>query len=195
MMSKKKRKQYMARLEQIYRERDIEGLFQLENDGDFTFCLNPILWKDYCAVEGDIERMSRAGRTVFLCLLLDERIEDDGISSYFEESSGYYFGKYTQRTAAALREIGAVKAAGLLEQASRYVPREMLTCESPSREQVDQVWQHLDELDAIDHAWICGDNDYSSALIRRYAERHRDEFFARGDSGAPEGTAHGTEKR
>lgn len=173
MKSKKLLQKEREHWERIIKERDLEKLFQLEDNVDFSYGLYQIIYKEYEDCGKQIDALSHAKRTIWLCMFLDEVASLDGVISFFESGYGWY-AQYAGRTVAALKEIGAPKYAELFQQAIDILPEELCNGTDQSFEKVeDLMWDQLNEIENQLYDYPDGNiND----LIRNYAVAHRSEL-------------------
>lgn len=149
--------------DKIVKEQDIESLFQLFDNDDFSIALYEIL-SNKCGYNPDI--LNPNLKTIFLCMLMENAGQADHILSFLQED----FSKYADEVINALNEIGATKSSEIIKQAVQLLPE-------------DGSWFFDTASESLKNLMSKLDSDFSSYpdgqmrdLYRKFADKHRGDF-------------------
>ena len=99
-----------AQIQNIVKNRDWNALFAMDENGDFSWTLEQLLWSFVTnRVDGnlDISNLSHTQRVLFLVLELESATQADALLNFFEEG----FAIYGREAVQALEEVGASQCA------------------------------------------------------------------------------------
>ena len=143
-----------AQIQNIVKNRDWNALFAMDENGDFSWTLEQLLWSFVTnRVDGnlDISNLSHTQRVLFLVLELESATQADALLNFFEEG----FAIYGREAVQALEEVGASQCAAALNAVVDTLPNGIY----PKGDK--EFWDSI----------MSGKN---SDLCRTYAEAHRD---------------------
>lgn len=156
-------KAHMRYMDQLVKDKNIEALFQLNDNGDFSIALYNLLSQE-CDYHPD--RLNDTKRVLFICMLLENAGQADHILSFLQEG----FPQHAPEAAHALQEIGAMRSAEIIKQAVALLPK-------------DGKWflQHADEssqlvMAKLDHEFSGYPDGMLRDLYRKYADAHQSDF-------------------
>lgn len=120
-------------------------------------------------------RLSDPQRSMLYVLRLNYHVENDGFEDFFSCSCG----KNAAVTVAALKEVGALRSARLVQRAMDvFGPRGPSRHQEKRDEQLAELSREQeDELDRLTSEF-CEDQDDREILLLRYAIKHKDHFRA-----------------
>jgi hypothetical protein len=159
-------KNHLIERDKIVKEQNIDALFALKDNSDFSIALHEILISRY---ENNPDALSAIQLNLFLCMHLENAGQADHILSFLQE----WFPQHSKDVVNALKDIGAIKSAELIKQAVELLPK-------------DGSWffKTADENSQTLMAKI--DNEFSSYpdgmlqdLYRKYAENNTSEIYAK----------------
>jgi hypothetical protein len=127
--------------------------------GDYLAEEEPVavLWLDLVDIvyrdsprQAQLERLTPAGRTLYLAAIFEGEVINGGISQFFSNSSG----NYAHEALESLRRIGASLSAGLLEKSLRLFPNGVAPADRQERCELlfafeDREPQFLEELNHV----------------------------------------------
>ena len=149
--------------DKIVKEQDINGLFQLADNSDFSIALSEII-NNRCDYNPD--RLNNTQRVLFLCMRLVDAGQADHILSFLQEE----YSQWKHEAVNALKEIGAIKSAEIIRQAIDLLPEN-------NEWFFDTADEHSEKL-MNQH-----DRDFSNypdgsmpELYRKYAEKNRNDL-------------------
>ena len=102
-----------AQIKNIVKNRDWNALFAMDENDDFSWTLEQILWSFVTnRVDGnlDISNLSHTQKVLFLVLELESATQADTLLNFFEEG----FAIYGREAVQALEEVGASQCAVVL---------------------------------------------------------------------------------
>lgn len=112
-----------AALQGIINGQDWSSLFALDEDDDFSWALEQILWSFVeKGADGnwDLSNLTHTQRVLFLVLELENATQGDMLPTFFEEG----FAGYGREAVQALEEVGAVRCAAALSKAVDTLPND-----------------------------------------------------------------------
>jgi hypothetical protein len=149
--------------DKIVKEEDINGLFQLSDNDDFSIALYEIL-SNRCNFNPDT--LNPTHRTLFLCMLLENAGQADHILGFLQED----FPKYADETINALNKIDATKSSEIIKQAVQLLPKDGSCFFETANESSLNLMSRLDsEFSSYPDGLMCD-------LYRKFADNHRSDF-------------------
>jgi len=149
--------------DKIVKEEDINGLFQLSDNDDFSIALYEIL-SNRCNFNPDT--LNPTHRTLFLCMLLENAGQADHILGFLQED----FPKYADETINALNKIDATKSSEIIKQAVQLLPKDGSWFFETANESSLNLMSRLDsEFSSYPDGLMCD-------LYRKFADNHRSDF-------------------
>lgn len=156
-------KNQIRRRNKIVKDRNIDDLFQLTDNDDFTISLYEIL-SNQCGHKPDT--LNPRQRVLFLCIQLENAGQADSILSFLQED----FPEYAGEAVKALNEIGATKSAEIIKQAVRLLPENGSWFFDNADEDSQNLMIKFDtEFSGYPDGLMCD-------LYRKYADNHRSDF-------------------
>ena len=150
--------------DKIVKEQNIDALFQLSDNGDFTIALMEIL-NNQC--DYDPSTLNHVQRVLFLCIHLENAGQADSILGFLQED----YPDYTEEAVNALNEIGANKSAEIIKHAIELLPKDGTWFYETADKNSEELMNKLD-------------SDFSNYpdgrmrdLYRKYAEKYRYDLF------------------
>ena len=149
--------------DKIVNHQDMEGLFLLTDNDDFSTALYEIL-NNQCGYKPDT--LNPRQRVLFLCMHLENAGQADGILSFLQEG----FPEYASEAVNVLNEIGATKSATIIKQAVDLLP-----------ENGNWFFDNADEdsqklMSKLDGEFSSYPDGPLRDLYRKYADIHRKDF-------------------
>ncbi|MGV0923746.1 DMP19 family protein [Empedobacter tilapiae] len=149
--------------DKIVKEQNIDELFKLKDNSDFSIALHEILINKY---EHDSTSLNEIQLNLFLCIHIENAGQADSILSFLQE----FFPQYSTKVINSLNEIGAVKSSEIIRQAVEILPKDgswfFETADENKQEQIAKL-----------------DRDFSNYpdgkmtdLYRKYAENNRNNI-------------------
>lgn len=185
-MSKKEMKRRWAekeaQMQNIIKNRDWNALFAMDENGDFSWTLEQILWSFVTKrADGnlDISNLNHTQKVLFLVLELESATQADMLLNFFEEG----FADYGREAVRALEEVGASQCAAALNAVVDTLPNGIYP--KGNEEFWDSIMsgKNFDIWDKADSVLVDYTDGWFPDLCRTYAEAHKDtiqfEFVAR----------------
>lgn len=148
-----------------------QDILRIEDSTNMVVCLSGHIGKK-CGYGVATRNISRAELTIYLCQALEGEVNNGGFSQFFFNSSG----DYASETVEALREIGALKTAVILQKANSVYPNGLVPKDRDEREQYlldnEEVGKALSEAD--DAFYGCEEN--LAELSYTYVMNNRGQF-------------------
>jgi hypothetical protein len=148
--------------DRIVKDHDINGLFQLTDNSDFSIALSEII-SNKCDYKPDT--LNHTQRVLFFCIQLENAGQADSILGFLRD-----YPQWTYEAVNALKEIGATKSAEIIKQAVELLPKDgtwfLDTADAHSR----KLMKKLDTDFALYPDGLMPD------LYRKYADNHRGDF-------------------
>ena len=162
-----------AQIQNIVKNRDWNALFAMDENGDFSWTLEQLLWSFVTnRVDGnlDISNLSHTQRVLFLVLELESATQADALLNFFEEG----FAIYGREAVQALEEVGASQCAAALNAVVDTLPNGIYP--KGDKEFWDSIMsgKNSDIWDRADSVLVDYTDGCLSDLCRTYAEAHRD---------------------
>ena len=157
----------------IIKNRDWNALFAMDENDDFSWTLEQILWSFVTnKVDGnwDISNLSHTQKVLFFVMELENAIQADSLLNFFEEG----FAVYGREAVQALEEIGASQCAVALKAVVDTLPNGIYP--KGDKEFWDSIMseKNSDIWDKADYVLMDYTDGWFPDLCRTYAEEHRD---------------------
>lgn len=161
-----------AHMQNIIKNRDWNALFSLDENDDFSWTLEQILWSFVTKKEDetfDISNLNHTQKVLFLVQELENATQADALPSFFED-----FAIYGRDAVQALEEVGASQCAAALNAVVDTLPNGIY----PKGD--DEFWDSImsgknsDIWDEADSIFVDYTDGWFPDLCRTYAEAHRD---------------------
>ena len=159
----KEMKNQIQRRDKIVKDQNIEGLFLLTDNDDFSIALYEIL-NNRCNYNPDT--LNSTQKVLFFCMHLENAGQADHILGFLQED----FSKYADEAVNALNEIGASKSALIIQEAIKLLPEKG----SWFFDNADENSRNL--MSKLDSEFSSYPDGPMRDLYRKYAERHRSDF-------------------
>ncbi|MDO6743677.1 hypothetical protein Q4553_03770 [Tenacibaculum soleae] len=149
--------------DKIVKKQDIESLFSLNDNSDFSIALYEILVKRNGKKPNSLNEIEL---NLFLCMHLENAGQADSILTFLQE----WFPEQNEKVIKALNEIGATKSSEIIKKAVELLPENGNWFFENSNEESERIMNELD-------------SDFSNYpdgsmrnLYRKYAEKNRTEL-------------------
>lgn len=150
--------------EEIIKNEDIEALFLLEDNEDFSIILWEILTSRY---NKNTTSLNDVEMNLFLCINLENAGQADSILTFLQE----WFPNKHKEIVNALNEIGAVKSSDIIKKAIKLLPKNGSWFFDSADEKSIQIMEQLDK----------EFSDYPDGLMadlyRRYAVKYKTQML------------------
>jgi len=153
-------KNELIRRDKIVEEQNINELFNLKDNSDFSIALHEILVNRY---ELDSNSLNEPQMNLFLCTHIENAGQAGSILSFLQE----WFPQYSTKVINSLKTIGAVKSAEIIRQAVEILPKDG----SWFFETADEIKQEL--MSKLDRDFSNYPDGNMNDLYRKYAEINR----------------------
>lgn len=157
-------KNHLMQRDKIVAEQDIDSLFLLKDNSDFSIALHELLINQY---EKAPEYLNSAGLNLFLCMHLENAGQADSILSFLQE----WYPQYSKEVVIALHDIGAVKSSELISQAVELLPKDGTWF----FESADENSQNL--MSKIDREFSSYPDGFLRDLYRNYADNNKSDML------------------
>ena len=162
-----------AQIQNIVKNRDWNALFAMDENGDFSWTLEQLLWSFVTnRVDGnlDISNLSHTQRVLFLVLELESATQADALLNFFEEG----FAIYGREAVQALEEVGASQCAAALNAVVDTLPNGIYP--KGDKEFWDSIMsgKNSDIWDKANSVLVDYTDGWFPDLCRTYTEVHRD---------------------
>ncbi|MBX7227075.1 MAG: hypothetical protein K1X55_13660 [Chitinophagales bacterium] len=154
----------LLKRDKIVEEQDIESLFQLADNSDFSIALHEILVNKY---EKSPDNLNPIELNLFLAMHLENAGQADSILSFLQE----WFPQYSDRVISSLKEIGAIKSSEIIMKAVEILPK-------------DGSWFFISANEEEQNLMGKYDSEFSNYpdgnirdLYRQYADKNRNEIL------------------
>lgn len=161
-----------AHMQNIIENRDWNALFSLDENDDFSWTLEQILWSFVAKKEDgtfDISNLNHTQKVLFLVQELENATQADALPSFFVD-----FAIYGRDAVQALEEVGASQCAAALNAVVDTLPNGIY----PKGD--NEFWNSImsgknsDIWDEADSIFVDYTDGWFPDLCRTYAEAHRD---------------------
>ncbi|GAL79903.1 hypothetical protein JCM19274_2575 [Algibacter lectus] len=149
--------------DKIVENEDIESLFSLKDNSDFSIALFEILQKRN---EKDPNSLNEIELNLFLCMNLENAGQADSILTFLQE----WFPEQNEKVIKSLNEIGASKSSEIIKKAIELLPENGTWFFESSNEESERI---MSELDSEFSNYPDGS---MRNLYRKYAEKNRNEL-------------------
>jgi hypothetical protein len=150
-------------LDKIVKNEDIESLFSLKDNSDFSIALFEILQKRN---EKEPNSLNEIELNLFLCMNLENAGQADSILTFLQE----WFPEQNEKVIKSLNEIGASKSSEIIKKAIELLPENGTWFFESSNEESERI---MSELDSEFSNYPDGP---MRNLYRKYAEKNRNEL-------------------
>ncbi|WP_233885959.1 DMP19 family protein [Tenacibaculum piscium] len=149
--------------DKIVENEDIESLFSLKDNSDFSIALFEILQKRN---EKEPNSLNEIELNLFLCMNLENAGQADSILSFLQE----WFPEQNEKVIKSLNEIGASKSSEIIKKTIELLPENGTWFFESSNEESERI---MSELDSEFSNYPDGP---MRNLYRKYAEKNRNEL-------------------
>lgn len=161
-----------AQMQNIIKNRDWNALFAVDENDDFSWTLEQILWSFVTNKEDgsfDISNLNHTQKVLFLVLELESATQADALPNFFED-----FAIYGREAVQALEEVGASQCAVALNAVVDTLPNGIYP--KGDKEFWDSIMsgKNSDIWDKADSVLMDYTDGWFPDLCRTYAEAHRD---------------------
>ena len=153
----------LMRRDKIIEEENINEVFNLKDNSDFSIALHEILVNKY---EKSTDSLNLIELNLFLAMHLENAGQADSILTFLQE----WFPQYSDIVINSLNEIGAIKSAEIIKQAVEILPADG----SWFFETADEKKQEL--MTKLDRDFSNYPDGKMTDLYRKYAEINRNEI-------------------
>ncbi|MBJ2176279.1 hypothetical protein JBL43_18655 [Aureibaculum sp. A20] len=159
----KEMKDEIHKRDKIVSDEDMEGLFSLSDDSDFSIALHEILINRYAK---NPDSLNPIQLNLFLCMHLENAGQADSILTFLQE----WFPDKEQQIIKSLNEIGAIKSAKIIKQAVELLPQNGSWFFESSDENSERLMRKFD-MEFSNYP-----DGPMRDLHRKYAEKHKNQF-------------------
>ncbi|GAL64360.1 DMP19 family protein [Algibacter lectus] len=149
--------------DKIVENEDIESLFSLKDNSDFSIALFEILQKRN---EKDPNSLNEIELNLFLCMNLENAGQADSVLTFLQE----WFPEQNEKVIKSLNEIGASKSSEIIKKAIELLPENGTWFFESSNEESERI---MSELDSEFSNYPDGS---MRNLYRKYAKKNRNEL-------------------
>jgi hypothetical protein len=149
--------------DKIVEKEDIESLFSLNDNSDFSIALYEILVKRKGKKPDSLNEIEL---NLFLCMHLENAGQADSILTFLQE----WFPEQNEKVIKSLNEIGATKSSEIIKKAIELLPKNGSWFFESSNEESEKI---MSKLDSDFSNYPDGSMKY---LYRKYAEKHKNEL-------------------
>jgi hypothetical protein len=149
--------------DKIVEKEDIESLFSLNDNSDFSIALYEILVKRNGKKPNSLNEIEL---NLFLCMHLENAGQADSILTFLQE----WFPEQNEKVIKSLNEIGATKSSEIIKKAIELLPENGSWFFESSNEESERI---MSELDSEFSNYPDGP---MKNLYRKYAEKRRNEL-------------------
>ncbi|MCD8425026.1 DMP19 family protein [Tenacibaculum dicentrarchi] len=160
---KEEMKKEISLRDKIVEKENIESLFSLNDNSDFSIALYEILVKRNGKKPDSLNEIEL---NLFLCMHLENAGQADSILTFLQE----WFPEQNEKVIKSLNEIGATKSSEIIKKAIELLPKNGSWFFESSNEESEKIMSKLD-------------SDFSNYpdgsmknLYRKYAEKHKNEL-------------------
>lgn len=161
-----------AHMQNIIENRDWNALFSLDENDDFSWTLEQILWSFVTKKEDgtfDISNLNHTQKVLFLVQELENATQADALPSFFED-----FAIYGRDAVQALEEVGASQCAAALNAVVDTLPNGIYPKGDDEFGDSIMSGKNSDIWDEADSIFVDYTDGWFPDLCRTYAEAHRD---------------------
>jgi hypothetical protein len=150
-------------IDKIVENEDIESLFSLKDNSDFSIAIYEILVKRNGKKPNSLNEIEL---NLFLCMHLENAGQADSILTFLQE----WFPEQNEKVIKSLNEIGATKSSEIIKKAVELLPENGSWFFESSNEESERI---MSELDSEFSNYPDGS---MRNLYRKYAEKNRNEL-------------------
>ena len=154
----------LLKRDKIVEEQDIDSLFLLKDNSDFSIALHEILVNKY---EKSHDNLNPIELNLFLTMHLENAGQADSILTFLQE----WFPQYSDNVIKSLKQIGAVKSSEIIRQAVEILPKDGSWFYNSASE-IEQ-----DLMSKLDREFSNYPDGNMRDLYRQYADKHRNEIL------------------
>ena len=156
-------KNEICKRDKIVEDEDVESLYLLKYDSDFSIALHQILVNRY---DKNSNSLNPIELNLFLCMHMENAGQADSILTFLQE----WFPEQKEQIIKSLNEIGATKSSEIIERAIELLPENGSWFFESSDEKSER---QMSELDSDFSSYPDG---FMRVLYRKYAEKHRNKI-------------------
>ncbi|WP_299443016.1 hypothetical protein [uncultured Aquimarina sp.] len=153
----------MRKRDKIVNDEDIEGLFSLNDNSDFSIALHEILVNRN---DKNPNSLNPIQLNLFLSMHLENAGQADSILTFLQE----WFPDKEEQIIKSLNEIGAIKSSEIIKQAIDLLPKNRSWFYESSDENSEKL------MDKLDSEFSDYPDGPMRDLYRKYAEKNRNEI-------------------
>ena len=154
----------LLKRDKIVEEQDIDLLFQLNDNSDFSIALHEILINRY---EKSPDNLNTIELNLFLAMHLENAGQADSILTFLQE----WFPQYSDKVINSLNEIGAIKSSEIIRQAVEILPKDGSWFFNSASEYEQDLMRNFDS------QFSSYPDGNMSDLYRQYADKFRNEIL------------------
>ena len=154
----------LSNRDKIVEAQDINALFKLNDNSDFSIALHEILVNRY---EKSTDNLNPIELNLFLAMHLENAGQADSILTFLQE----WFPQYSEKVIHSLTEIGAIKSSKIIKQAVDILPKDGSWFFNSSNETEQNFMRKLDV------AFSNYPDGNMRDLYRNYADKNRDKVL------------------
>lgn len=156
-------KNELIKRDKIVENEDIENLFSLKDNSDFSIALFEILQKRN---EKEPNSLNDIELNLFLCMNLENAGQADSILTFLQE----WFPGQNEKVIKSLNVIGATKSSEIIKKAIELLPENGSWFFETSNENSEKLMNELDS------AFSSYPDGFMTELYRDYAEKNKNKF-------------------
>ena len=154
----------LLKRDKIVEEQDIDSLFQLVDNSDFSIALHEILVNRY---EKSPDNLTPVELNLFLAMHLENAGQADSILTFLQE----WFPQYSDKVINSLNEIGAIKSSEIIKQAVEILPKDRSWFFNSASENEQDLMRDFDR------QFSSYPDGNMRDLYRQYADKYRNEIL------------------
>lgn len=155
---------HLLKRDKIVEEQDIDSLFLLDDNSDFSIAIHEILVNKY---EKSPDNLNPIELNLFLAIHLENAGQADSILTFLQE----WFPQYSNKVINSLNEIGAIKSSEIIKQAVQMLPKDG----SWFFNSANEIEQYL--MRNFDREFSSYPDGNIKDLYRKYADKYRNEIL------------------
>ncbi|WP_064967505.1 DMP19 family protein [Tenacibaculum ovolyticum] len=150
----------VGKRDKIVSDEDVEGLFLLNDNSDFSIALHEILVNRN---DENSDSLNQTQLNLFLSMHLENASQTDSILTFLQE----WFPDKEKQIIKSLNEIGAIKSSEIIKQAIDLLPQDRSWFYESSDENSEKL------MDKLDREFSDYPDGSMSDLYRKYAKKNR----------------------
>ncbi len=155
---------HLLKRDKIVKDQDIDSLFLLVDNSDFSIALHEILINKY---EKSPDNLNLTELNLFLAMHLENAGQSDSILTFLQE----WFPQYSDKVVNSLNEIGAIKSSEIIKQAVEILPKDGSCFFKSTREKEQDLMREFER------QFSSYPDGNIRNLYRQYAEKYRNEIL------------------